>query len=184
LTQYILTITAQDRPGIVAAASETVMERGGNIEAASQTVHQGYFTMILLCQFAAPQSAETMAELIKQKAGEDMHVYFTAYQPVVSDVSGETQVFIVTLVGPDRPGILHNLTSYLASHRININDLYSCVTDGNFITICQVSVPASVDIRMVQADLEAAGGAWGYRAHLQHANIFAAINDLSFGSVK
>jgi glycine cleavage system transcriptional repressor len=184
LNQYILTVTAQDRPGIVAAVSGALLEMQGNIEAASQTVHQGYFTMILLCQFPDPPVCEAIVELIHRKAGADLHVYFTPYRCEGIVPPTPAQSYIITLIGPDRPGILHNLAGYLASRRINIDDLYSCVKDGDFIVICQVSVPAALDIRMLQADLESAGQANNFTAHVQHENIFVSINELSFGSVR
>lgn len=183
MVKYIISITAKDRPGIVAGLSEAIFELGGNLEVASQTVHQSYFAMIILGAFDREIPAEDLAGQIRQKAGQDLHVYITPYQPGPPVVCGG-QTFIVTSVGRDKPGILHTLATYLASKNINIDDLYCYVENQEFIVICQVTVPAELDIFMVQADLEAVGQEGGFSASMQHENIFVATNELRLGNIR
>jgi glycine cleavage system transcriptional repressor len=183
MIQYIISITAQDRPGIVAGVSEAVLALKGNIEAASQTVHQGYFAMILLCTFSEGVTKEDVISWINAQAGSDLHVFAILYQEPPRQPDSPIQHFIVTARGPDKPGILHALSSYLASKNINIDDLYACVEGGDFVVICQVSVPAALDVYMLQTDLEAAGESLGLSLNMQHENIFTATNELRFGRV-
>jgi glycine cleavage system transcriptional repressor len=184
MAKYIISITAQDRPGIVAGVSEAVLELKGNIEAASQTVHQGYFTMIILCSFAGDAASEKITKRVQARAGEDLHVYVTEYMPTKAEANRSAQTFIVTVMGPDRPGMLRTLTSYLASKKINIDDLYACIKEGDFVVICQVSVPGDLDISMLQTDLASFGESGGFTAHLQHENIFVATNELCLGRIR
>jgi hypothetical protein len=51
------------------------------------------------------------------------------------------------------------------------------------VAICQVSVPAELDVGMLQADLEASGRDMHFTAHMQHENVFVATNELRFGRV-
>jgi len=180
MASYIMSITARDRSGIVAGLSEALLAIGGNIVAASQTVHQGYFAMIINCDFPGEAvDIEKLTDLIHQKGGADLHVYITDYRPPVSSGgAGNSQSFIVTSLGPDKPGLLHSLTTYLAGRDINIDDLYCCVDKGNFVVICQVSVPAGLDIFSLQTDLEEAGRQRGVVINMQHENIFVATNEL------
>jgi len=182
--QYILSITAQDRPGIVADVSQAIFELSGNIEAASQTVHQGYFAMIVLCRLSKEISPATINKQIHAHAGTDLHVYVTEYQPAPNQPDNTGQTFIVTSVGPDQPGILQALANYLAAKNINIDDLYCCVKEADFIVICQVTIPEDLDVSMLQMDLEAVGQQRGFETHLQHENIFNATNELRFGRIK
>ena len=177
---YIISITAQDRSGIVAGVSEALLDLGGNIEAASQTVHQGYFAMILLCTFAQTPDPTVVSDDIRRAAGEDLHVYVTEHRHTRKSPQS-TQTFIVTAIGPDRPGILHALTEYLASKKVNIDDLYCTVRQDEFVVICQTSVPASLDVARLQQELEAVGRQRGFAAHFQHENIFVATNELGLG---
>jgi glycine cleavage system transcriptional repressor len=180
MASYIMSITARDRSGIVAGLSEALLAMGGNIVAASQTVHQGYFAMIINCNFPGESvDVEKLTDLIHQKGGTDLHVYITDYKPPACGGGDNTsQSFIVTALGPDKPGILHSLATYLAGRDINIDDLYCCVDNGNFVVICQVSVPAGLDIFSLQADLEEAGKERGVVINMQHENIFVATNEL------
>ena len=45
----IVTVIGQDRPGIIAKVSTALAENKVNIEDISQTLMQGNFTMIMLC---------------------------------------------------------------------------------------------------------------------------------------
>ena len=49
---YVLNVMTDDHPGIVAAVTRAVNQRGGNIDACSQTVVEGYFTLIMVISFA------------------------------------------------------------------------------------------------------------------------------------
>ncbi len=178
MIQYILSITAKDHTGIVANLSDAICQLGGNLQAASQTVHQGYFAMVINCSFTDQVEAKTITDLIYQKAGDDLHVYITPYNPPPPTDRSNMQNFFVTAMGPDRPGILQKLSSYLLSKDINIDDLYCWVEDQNFIVICEVSVPDNLDIFNLQADLESHGKTLGVNIHMQHENIFTATNDL------
>jgi glycine cleavage system transcriptional repressor len=184
MQKYILSITATDRPGIVAGLSEAIVELKGNIEAASQTVHQGYFAMIILAGFEEGLSTDDLVERMRRKAGEDLHVYITPHNPNPAADEQNGQSFIVTSVGQDKPGILHALTTYLASKSINIDDLYCYVEHDEFVVICQVKVPSELDVFMLQADLEAVGQAGGFVAGMQHENIFVATNELRLGTIR
>ena len=177
MPQYIMSITAKDRSGIVAAVSTAILGLDGNIEAASQTVHRGYFAMMVLCSLPDTVPADQLTAAIHSQAGTDLHVYLADYDPPQAQAT-DAQTFIVTAVGPDKPGILHALTSHLASRNVNVDDLYCFVDEGNFIIICEASIPAAVDVFMLQADLESIGRTGGFTANVQHENIFVATNEL------
>ena len=181
MAKYIISITARDRAGIVAGISEALLEKKGNIEAASQTVHQGYFAMIILCSFRQEISKVQLAQCINVCCGNGMHVFVTDYEIPEGFVVSQGQLFIVTARGPDKPGILHALTSYLASKNINIDDLYARVEEGEFIVICQATIPSGMDVYMLQMDLESVGESMGLVVHMQHENVFVATNELRFG---
>jgi len=183
MKQYIISITAQDHPGIVAGIGEAILDLAGNIEAASQTVHQGYFAMIILAGFPAEPAADVLDRKIRQTAGQDLHVFVTEHRPLPSAPGGGSQTFFVTAVGADRPGILQALAAYLASKQVNIDDLYATVSRGEFIVICQASVPAHLDVAQLQRELEAVGHERGFTAHFQHENIFVATNELRLGRI-
>ena len=186
MKKYIVSITARDRSGIVAGISNAIYEMSGNIVAASQTVHQGYFAMIVMCEVDDDSIAfEDLAGEIKRKAGKDLHVYVVDYVAGVPSEKKPCQTFIVTAVGPDRPGILNSITRYLASKEVNVDDLYCCKEPGgDFTVVCQASVPEGMDVFNLQTDLEAVGKERGVTISMQHENIFVATNELRLGCAR
>ncbi|MBR5192347.1 MAG: ACT domain-containing protein [Clostridia bacterium] len=46
----IVTVIGKDKPGIIAKVSTNLAEKGVNIEDISQTIVQGNFTMLMLCE--------------------------------------------------------------------------------------------------------------------------------------
>ena len=185
MSQYIISITATDHSGIVARVSRAVGTLGGNILSASQTVHQGYFAMILSVDFEQDLEIERISQAIENEAIEPLHVYVTPFESQsLLDSEEETETFIVTTIGSDQPGILQAVSSYLASKNINIDDLYCCVKEGDFVVICEVSVVKGRGVFDLQVDLEAKGKAMGFTAHVLHENIFVATNELKLKRLK
>lgn len=70
----IVTVIGQDRPGIIAKVSTALAENKVNIEDISQTLMQGNFTMIMLCDM---QNATLSLKDLKEnlvKVGEEIGV--------------------------------------------------------------------------------------------------------------
>lgn len=70
----ILTVLGKDKAGIIAAVSTILAQNNVNIEDISQTVLQGYFTMIMLVNLE--NSAISFGELqeLASKKGEEIGV--------------------------------------------------------------------------------------------------------------
>ncbi|MCK4515362.1 MAG: hypothetical protein KAU31_08905 [Spirochaetaceae bacterium] len=176
MTRFIISITSKDRSGIIAGISEGICRLSGNIEAASQTVHRGYFAMILLVGFEASPASDEVSTSLKEAAGSDLHVYSIPYDPEPREAGPSDSTFVVTCMGPDKPGILRTLTRFLASRNVNIDDLYCTVADGSFVAICQVTIPDTVDLLVLQTDLKTVAGDGGFTSTLQHEGIFEETN--------
>jgi glycine cleavage system transcriptional repressor len=178
---YVLNVMSNDHPGIVAAVTEAVETLGGNIDACSQTVLGGYFTLIMIVSLPEPLDSERLAQRVRE-AGTDGSDYQVLVRPVVPDgslTSGEAaDRFVISAFGKDQPGIVRRFSQYLASKDINIVDLYGHRTNEEFVLIGQLEVPAHWDIRMLQADLEQMGQDLGFTVKLQHENVFVATNQL------
>ena len=63
---YVLDVMSDDHPGIVAAVTTAVESLGGNIDACSQTVLGGYFTLIMIVSLPEPIEAERLAQRVRQ----------------------------------------------------------------------------------------------------------------------
>ena len=172
MARFIISITSKDHSGIIAGITEGVYASSGNVLAASQTVHQGYFSMSVLADFEGETPKESVIHAVRENAGQDLHVHVMPYSGKPSEPPREGDTFVVTCLGPDKPGILRTLSRFLASRGVNIDDLYCTVDNGDFVVICEVTMPAGVDVFVLQTDLEAVGRDGGFSITLQHENIF------------
>jgi len=179
---FVISVMSLDRVGIVAGLTEAVAEHGGNIDAISQTVLRGYFTIILTARFEADQHAGALADAVMVKASPGalrvsiMEREVAEPQPVVA----EAELFVLTISGADRTGIIHRVASYLASRSINIADLYAYTRGDEFQLLAQVEVPAGMEVERLKMDVEGLWPAAEMRVSLQHAGIFMATNDVNF----
>lgn len=176
---YVLNVMADDRPGIVATVSRAIQHEGGNIDACSQTVLYGYFTLIMVVSFPQPKEPEALRQAAL--GGPGNHRGFQVQVRPFDAVRPEPVVgdgFVITAFGPDREGIIARFSSFLADKGINIVDLFGDRQDDQFVLIGQVRVPPRWDIQMLQADLEHMAAEAGYAVRLQHENVFVATNQL------
>ncbi len=185
MAEYIISITARDRSGIVAGVSKALVNMHGNIRAASQTVHQGYFAMILLCDIADELSTDEISKRICKEFSFDIHVYVTEYEKEAAKTESEGENYIVSILGPDKPGILSEVTNLMAQRQINIEDLY-CYTNskGEFVVILQVTISDQRAFGVLQAQLDDLGGRLNQSINIQHEDIFIATNELSLRKKK
>jgi len=178
---YVLTVMSDDHPGIVAAVTGAVESLGGNIDACSQTVLGGYFTLIMIVSVPKRIEPEQLADRVRSsgRTGSDYQVLARPALPTdrfaATEPSGR---FVISAFGADQPGIVRRFSRYLAGKDVNIVDLYGDRRGDEFVLIGQLEVPARWDIRMLQADLEQMGDELGFTVKLQHENIFVATNQL------
>lgn len=178
---YVLEVMSDDHPGIVAAVTAAVESLDGNIDACSQTVLGGYFTLIMIVSLPERVPPEQLADRVRQRddSGEQFQVLARlARPPVAPKPHGPVDRFVITAFGNDQPGIVRRFSQYLAGKDINIVDLYGDRRGDEFVLIGQLEVPDQWDIRMLQADLEQMGQELGFTVKLQHENVFVATNQL------
>ena len=76
--RVIITVIGKDKSGIIAKVSTLIAESNVNIEDISQTIVQGNFTMIMLCDMSKSKlSLKELGENLKvlgQEIGVSMHV--------------------------------------------------------------------------------------------------------------
>lgn len=181
-TEFVLTVMSLDRVGIVAGMAGAIAELGGNIEAISQTVLQGYFTIIVTVRFEQELAAEELARAVRQSGARgELEVSVKPREvseprPVVNDA----QRLILTISGPDRKGIIQRVCSYLATRGINVEDLYAYSEGKGFLLIAQLQAPPDLEVERVQIDVQSLWEEGLMRVSLQHENIFLATNQVDF----
>jgi glycine cleavage system transcriptional repressor len=123
VTQLAVSAIGADRPGIVAAVTQVLVERGCNLEDASMSILRGHFAMMLIV--AAPDGSDPEALEHEISAATAMLGLVVVVRSIDdgSHVLVEGEQWTVSLYGADRPGIVHRVSAALAEAGANITDL-------------------------------------------------------------
>jgi glycine cleavage system transcriptional repressor len=123
VTHLAVSAIGADRPGIVAAVTEVLVDRGCNLEDASMSILRGHFAMMLVVD--APR--ETDPARLEEDISSATHAFgLVVVVRAIDDAgaqSGEGEEWTVSLYGADRPGIVHRVSAALAGAGANITDL-------------------------------------------------------------
>jgi len=183
----VISVLTPDRVGLIAGVTHAVYTAGGNIRAISQTVLQGYFTIILTATLPDDCAPDHLQHAIEAtgRAGElSVLVRRRTHTDAAPPAHPAGDRFVLTISGPDQPGILARITAYLASQGINIEDLAAHTDNARFLVMGELTVPASEDVRQLQIDLNALLPAADRLVTLQHVNVFTATTEVAFRHAK
>lgn len=116
-----------DRPGIVAAVSGALVEKGCNIEDSSMTILQGWFAILLVVDVPGDVARRELEETLEPAARRFELV--VSVRPLGEGSSGGAargpsgEAWTLSIHGADRPGIVHGVTEALANAGGNVVDL-------------------------------------------------------------
>jgi glycine cleavage system transcriptional repressor len=155
-----------DRPGIIAAVTGVLLRAGCNVEDSAMTRLRGTFAMMLVVD--SPVDADSLDEQLREVAKELGLIVTLRPVPLEADEEPEGRQFSVSVYGADHPGIVHSVTSLLASYGINVIDVVTHLlgSDGAhvYVMVLEVDVPASVDLDTLTAALIQLGQEQGVQA--------------------
>lgn len=178
---FIITVMGRDRLGVIADVTRGVLALEGHIHELSQTVLQGFFTVIFDADFPASVAAEEIQQAIARQGKPEEFCIGVQEKPLdlrwaLPPSFGR---FILTAQGPSHPDLIYRIASYLSDKGINIEDFYAQPQGEQTALILQVYIPDIWDIQQLQLELEELGGEIGVRFHLQHENIFRVTSEIA-----
>ncbi len=146
MKRYLLTAAGRDRPGLVAAVSKILFEEGCNLEDSAMTRLQGEFAILLI--FSGPATTASLEKKVKtlgKKLGLAVHLKPLSARETKSAPAPSDRV-LVSVYGADRPGIVHHVTRYLATSKVNLTDLSTHRTESKgasgYILYLEGEIPA------------------------------------------
>ncbi len=122
---YLLFASGKDRPGIVAAVTEILFKNGANLEDSSMMKLGGEFGIFLI--FTSPKrdflkdGVEALSEVRKR-----YHLTLAVKEISKAEaefIAPQRDLFLVKVMGEDRPGIVFKICRFLFKHGFNILDL-------------------------------------------------------------
>ncbi|MFA5265189.1 MAG: ACT domain-containing protein [Opitutaceae bacterium] len=158
LSNLTMTIIAGDRPGLVQLVADRVAAHGGNWLESRMCRLGGQFAGIVRVAVPSDKASsleKSLSELEKQGLRILIHTEGAA------EISSKKGTLVkLDIVGHDRPGIVRQITSVLASHGVNVEEFGSeCVNspmDGAqlFQAHALVLIPPSIPLSLLRGELE------------------------------
>jgi glycine cleavage system regulatory protein len=122
LANLVMTVLGPDRPGLVELLAARVASHGGNWLESRMCRLGGQFTGIVRAELPA-EKIDALAQSLRALESDGLRVVAhteAAQRPAVAGSFAQ-----LAFVGHDRPGILHQISSVLAAHRVNVEELFS-----------------------------------------------------------
>jgi glycine cleavage system transcriptional repressor len=147
---FVLALTGRDRPGIVAALTRVLLNRGLNIEDAEMAILRGHFAVMLM--LAAPDGLDEdalRADLERLRADVPLETV-SLTEVAALDPHAPAASHSLTVYGADHPGIVHGVAETLASAGVNVVGLSTRVigeAEGEpiYVMLLEVTLPATLD---------------------------------------
>ena len=126
-TSYIITFIGDDRPGLVEQLSRVIEENRGSWHESQLSQLGGKFAGLVLVSLPKG-SADGLETALKALSASGISVRVTATgagQKIAS-----ARKITLTVIGPDRLGIVREISQALASHQVNVVEMDSRVSSA------------------------------------------------------
>lgn len=122
-----VTVVGPDRPGIVKLLAERAKGFGANWTASRMANLAGQFAGIVHLDVPA-ENADALANALSALESTGLRVVIAKSEAVAAPAG--RRAIKLELAGPDRPGIVRDLSTSLAERGVSIEDLHTEVVDG------------------------------------------------------
>lgn len=180
--QMIISVMSKDRPGVIADLTGAIFELDGDLADLNQSILFGYLTMILVATFDDKIIPEDVIAKISHINTEVKFEVIVKELDTPIDTSTAlipTETYIVTALGKNKSGLVHSISRFCHDHNINILDLATRLTDGQYTMILQLDMHQVDSVEQVQKDLEIFSKETGLHVTMQHNDIFQATNEVT-----
>ncbi len=157
---YAVTVIGKDKPGIVASVAEVLYKNGFSIEDSSSTLLKDQFSIILIIS-----RKEKMGILELKKAFACVRKNLNMSVSVRNIDTEETfddatdNIFMISVYGSDKPGIVYQISNALAKNSINIIDLRTRLTKAEkpvYVMIMEVNAPKDMEENKIKQIIDRA----------------------------
>ena len=184
MNKLIITVLGKDRPDIISKISAILYEHNCNLENVNQMILQNQFAGFFFIEPPPGLTQNQLQQTFLGKVGDSgltIHV-----NPLETNGNGEeevqTEIFLITTIGPDQKGLVARFSSIIANFNANIINLKAVFKGGSDpnanVMSYQVSISPDVDIPAMFTALREKGCELNLDIRIQHKNIFDAINKI------
>lgn len=170
--ELIISMTAANRAGILAAVTGAMSELGGDVREASQTVVRGYFTMIFSAEFPEHIDPSVVHDHLQDKCrpfGIELSVQDPAGHLSAMNSYGKTKPLLLRIGGRNRPGALLKLSTVMSMRSIDITGMHAVRTEEGraFEMVLKLAVPEECSIESLLTEIEVSGAEFQMTADLR-----------------
>ncbi|MDR3135015.1 MAG: amino acid-binding protein [Deltaproteobacteria bacterium] len=184
MRQALVAIVGQDRPGIVHQVSRVLANLGCRILTVSQTTLLGQFAGLFATNVPESVTYDALSEsLSSQFQGSHISHWVASQDELSADTpAAESEPYVLTILGPDQPEIIPEVTKTVASFDANIENLRAVPLDNGaadyppMALVLEISVPVNVQQNAFRQALSLTAEEQGIEISLQHRDIFEAIH--------
>lgn len=180
MKRFALSASGADRPGILAAVTKAVFERGLSIEDSAMTVIDGELSLLLIV--SGKEGFDERAfhkdiQNIQQSTGVSLLLRELTARALRKKQQSN---YIITLHGPDRAGIVYRTAEFLTNMGANITDLeVRTLSSGRgrpaYIMIIEVYSPVRSDIKKLEEGLASIGAGLGASISIRPLEAFEPL---------
>lgn len=148
--QLVISALGEDKPGIVKTVSKNILDCGGNIAESHMSVLGGEFALMILV--TGEENVLTSIESRLSTLQDTLGLTVIAKRTRKSLTPKDGRPYKIEIISMDHPGIVHNVTDYLAQHNINVEELetdsYAAPHTGTpmFSLNIQIAIPGSMNV--------------------------------------
>ncbi len=176
---FITSVLVPDRVGLLCDVTKAVFALEGNIGSIRQNVVDGHFNLVFNSEHPASVSPETLRSLLSGSLEAEAFVTVLDCPAGRKFSAPAGSRFVIMTRGPDKPGTIFAISSFMVEHNINIQEwMVEKEEVGKVVYIAQVIVPAAADFRLIQNSFRDEMAKLGLTALLCHENIFRATNEI------
>ncbi|MCX4188176.1 glycine cleavage system protein R [Methylophaga sp. OBS4] len=187
MNKVLISVLGSDQPGIMAAVATVINDREGNIENLSQTLLKSVFGALLLVSVPEQERPEDLQQALREACadmGLFIHVNTWNEQETPWQTNRpEVQPYILSVIGPDRRGIVAEVATQLAHHGVNITNIQAIFKGGNNpmdnLMIFELDVPRATVMQDLRDVLQTVAGRLGIEIDIQHRKIFESVSNIS-----
>jgi len=181
MSKTVVFVLGPDRPGIIAAVSQVLFERGCNLEDVNQTSLQSQFVGIFLAALSETARAEELLSALRERLDPlGLSVHLRPVAPADERPRPPCEPYVITTVGPDRPGLVAGITGLLAHYGANITNLKAVSRADRerqeYVMFYEVDIPADTDRQAFRAALRERARELGLDVNFQHREIFEQVH--------
>lgn len=171
--ELIITMSAANRAGILAAVTKAMAELDGDLREASQTVVRGFFTMIFSAEFPDSMEQSVIRDHLQDACRPfDIELGIrdpSAHLPIYTAATAKTKQFRLRVGGQNQPGALRRLSQVMSLKGIDITGMHALRTEEGraFEMVLKLAVPQDCTIENLLQDLNCAGMEFDITADLK-----------------